>query len=195
MAPPIKKNKAISPCQAKSERITQGSLSPLPGGILCMFIHRKEKRIVDLLSVPKFRFLPWPKLLRNHGNKHTPPRGCFPSCLCCLTMHLPGIPWGERNEEVVTRKDMSASEMPCLWKTEWGSCVIHQALGQWTMTYGTIFLFSKTYSYSSLSIHAQSTRSLQGVFWFILVLGWQGQLINCRKILFFKITKGPSCNT
>lgn len=109
MAPPIKKNQAISPCQAKSERITQGSLSPLPRRILCMFIHRKEKRIVDLLSVPKFHFLPSPERLRNHGNKHTPPRGCFPSCLRCLTVHLPGIPWGEWNEEVVTRKDV------CKW--------------------------------------------------------------------------------
>ena len=49
MAPPIKKNQAISPSHAESEWITQGSLSPLPRGILCMFIHWKGKIIVDFI--------------------------------------------------------------------------------------------------------------------------------------------------
>lgn len=171
MAPPIKKNQAISPSHAESEWITQGSLSPLPRGILCMFIHRKGKIIVDLLSVPKFHFLPSFELLRNHGNKHTPPRGCFPPFLRCLTVHLPGILWGEWNEEVLTRKDMSASEMPCLWKTGWGSCVIHQLWGnEQGLKAPFSFSLKCIHTHPSISMH-NPLGSLQGIFRFILMLG------------------------
>lgn len=57
---PLIKNKTIHPSHAESKWTTKWGLSPLPRGILYAFMHRKEKRIEDLLSVPKFRLLPSP---------------------------------------------------------------------------------------------------------------------------------------
>lgn len=136
--------------------------------VLCT---ERGKNTVDLLSqCPSFSFLPSPKLLRNHGNKHTPPRGCFPPFLCCLTVHLPGILWGERNEEVVTRKDMSASEMPFSERQDGASCVIHQLWGN-EQGLKAPFSFSLKCIHTHPSISTHNPLGSLRIFRFILMLG------------------------
>lgn len=122
--------------------------------VFCMclcFERRREEKV--WFQCPSFTSFHHPNF-SGTMETHTP---ClddvFLIILHYLTVHLPGIPWGEWNK-VEEKKDV------CKWnalslKDEGGSCVIYQALGQQTMLHGTIFLFSKTFSYPSLVTYLQ----------------------------------------
>lgn len=126
---------------------------PCPEGF-CLYLRierRKEKICFQRSSVTSFLH---PNFSGTMETNTPHLDGVFLIVLCYLTVHLPWIPQGEWNK-VEKKKDVTASEMTCLWKREGGSCVISEALGQQTILCGTILFFSKMYSYPFHVTHAQ----------------------------------------
>lgn len=170
----------ISSSHAESKWTTKWCPSLLPRGILYVFVHWKEKRRDDLLAGPESCLLPSPQLLRNHGNKYTPPRWCFPDSPLlpnCAPAWDPTGRWHKEVKRKVKRKTMSASEMPHIWMTEWGSCGICQALGQATMLRGTIF-HADTFIRTPRLPHPTYWATWKVSFWFIIPLCWQDLFVS-----------------